>query len=148
MRRALLAWLLLTSLPGVALGADLGRLFLSPTERAIIDAARHGAAQAGDKSSAHSEGAVQARADAPPELPAEAITVDGYIARSAGASTVWINGRAGASGKLVVPAGDGQRVRVPLANGAGQVALKPGQSFDPGSHQVSDAYEQRPPAHE
>lgn len=128
---------------GWAGGAELGRLFLSPAQRAAIDNARHANnREAGQqRSSRHDE----ARSEPLPAAPAptETVTVNGYVSRSAGAPTVWVNGRDAAPGQLSAPARDGQRVRVPLANGAGQVALKPGQSFDSGSRQVSDAYEQR-----
>ena len=129
---------------GLASAGELGRLFLSPADRTAIDAARLRLKSApGMQMSGTDEGASTAR---PPALdvPAETVTVNGYVWRSAGAPTVWINGRDTAPGKLSAPARDGQRVRVPLAHGAGQVALKPGQSFDSGSRQVSDAYEQRP----
>ncbi len=129
---------------GLASAGELGRLFLSPADRTAIDAARLRLKSApGTQMSGPDEGASTAR---PPALddPAETVTVNGYVWRSAGAPTVWINGRDAAPGKLSAPARDGQRVRVALAHGAGQVALKPGQSFDSGSRQVSDAYEQRP----
>ena len=135
--------LLLLLMQGWACGAELGRLFLTPSQRTAIDDARRNLNREHDTTVVvQREGA---SADQPPTavLPAETVTVNGYVSRSAGAPTVWINGRDDAPGKLSPPAHDGQRVRVPLANGAGQVALKPGQSFDPGSHQVSDAYEQR-----
>lgn len=133
---------------GVAGAAELGRLFLSPADRAAINAARERMSSApGMQMSGPDK---DARTEPPPalEVPTETVTVNGYVARSAGAPTVWINGRDTAPGKLSAPARDGQRIRVPLAHGAGQVALKPGQSFDSGSRQVSDAYEQRPRTHE
>ena len=150
MRARFGALLLLILVHGLASGAELGRLFLSAAERAAIDAARQG-----EERVRAMPGAITADHDETPasallEAPAEAVTVNGYIARSAGAATVWINGRDGAPGKLSPPARDGQRVNVPLKGSGGQVALKPGQSFDPESRQVSDAYQQppRPPAAE
>ncbi len=148
MRRMLCAMLLLLA-HGLATGSELGRLFLSPAERAAIDTARHGTERALTTPSSITADGEDTPTGAALEAPAEAITVNGYIARSAGASTVWINGRDGTPGKLSAPAHDGRRVKVPLKGSGGQVALKPGQSFDPGSRQVSDAYQQqRPPAHE
>lgn len=142
--------LVLVLVHGLAGGAELGRLFLSPAERAAIDAARQGAARARAMPAAITADHDETAASALREAPAEAVTVNGYIARSAGAATVWINGRDGAPGKLSAPARDGQRVNVPLKGSGGQIALKPGQSFDPESRQVSDAYQQplRPPAAE
>jgi len=147
MRRAFTGVLLLLMLQGAATAAELGRLFLTPAERATIDAARQHAAEQGRVTPVMDPDLEQATAAAALEAPAEPVTVNGYIARSAGAATVWVNGRDMAPGKLSAPARDGRRVNVPLGGG-GQVALKPGQSFDPGSRQVSDAYQQRPPAHE
>jgi hypothetical protein len=149
--KALACWLMLllgAFSHGGAMGTELGRLFLSPAERAAIDAARHASAEVREVSSADAEHEAARSAEPVAETPAEAVTVNGYIARSAGASTVWVNGRDMAPGKLSAPSRDGRRVHVPLANGAGQVALKPGQSFDPESHQISDAYQQRPPPRE
>ena len=136
--------LLLTALYTGARGAELGRLFLSPADRVAIDMARHSAtvAVAAPDLSSYGAGAPAATtADAAASAP---VTVNGYIARSAGPATVWVNGRDAPSGSLSAAGRDGRRVRVPLGEGAGQVALKPGQSFDPGSRQVSDAYEHRP----
>lgn len=149
MRARFGALLLLMLVQGMASGAELGRLFLSPAERAAIDAARQGVERARAMPGALTADHDETETSALLEAPAEAVTVNGYIARSAGAATVWINGRDGAPGKLSPPARDGQRVNVPLNGSGGQVALKPGQSFDPESRQVSDAYQQqRPPADE
>lgn len=143
MKHAVLAVMLLT-LQGVAYGAELGRLFLSTDERNAIDAARQGSA---DVRQAQAVAApVAEEQSAVVEAPAEPVTLNGYIARSAGAATVWVNGRDRLSGKLAPPARDGQRVKVPLGPSGAEVALKPGESFDPGSRQVTDAYQQRPAA--
>lgn len=147
MTRLLRCALLMLLSHQVANAAELGRLFLGADERAAIDAARLGSAemrQAGAKAQAET-GAAVSETTLPP-APAMPVTVNGYIARSAGAPTVWVNGSDMAPGTLSPPARDGRRVRVPLSDGAGQVALKPGQSFDPGSREVSDAYQHRPPA--
>ena len=143
-----LCLIVLLLMHGLASAGELGRLFLSPADRTAIDAARLRLKSApGTPMSRPDDGARTARPRVLDD-PAETVTVNGYVARSAGAPTVWINGRDTAPGKLSAPARDGQRIRVPLAHGAGQVALKPGQSFDSGSRQVSDAYEQRPRTHE
>lgn len=147
MTRLLRCVLLVLLTQQTASAAELGRLFLGAAERAAIDAARLGSAemrQAG--ANAQQETGAAASEDALPPAPAVPVTVNGYIARSAGAPTVWVNGSDMAPGTLSPPARDGRRVRVPLSDGAGQVALKPGQSFDPGSREVSDAYQHRPPA--
>ena len=124
-------------------GAELGRLFLSPAQRSIIDDARRGLNRERSQQSSAADDAAAAAQPSAATAATETVTVNGFISRSAGAPTVWVNGHSGAAGQLSPPARDGQRVRVPLANGAGQVALKPGQSFNSQSRQVSDAYEQR-----
>jgi hypothetical protein len=147
MTRLLRCALLMLLSQHTASAAELGRLFLGADERAAIDAARLGSAemrQAGAK--VQQDSSTVAGEPALPPAPATPVTVNGYIARSAGAPTVWVNGSDMAPGTLSAPARDGRRVRVPLGDGAGQVALKPGQSFDPGSREVSDAYQHRPPA--
>jgi hypothetical protein len=147
MTRLLRCALLMLLSHQVANAAELGRLFLDADERAAIDAARLGSAemrQAGAK--AQPESSTVAGEPALPPAPATPVKVNVYIARSAGAPTVWVNGSDMAPGTLSPPARDGRRVRVRLSDGGGQVALKPGQSFDPGSREVSDAYQQRPPA--
>ena len=128
---------------GWACGAELGRLFLSPSQRTAIDDARRSFNREPEQPSTGPREDASAEQPSAVELSSETVTVNGYVSRSAGAPTVWVNGHDGAPGKLSPSARDGQRVDVPLANGAGQVALKPGQSFDSGSRQVSDAYEQR-----
>ena len=143
MRRALFATLLCAASLGAA-GEDLGRLFSAPAERAAIDAAREARrAPAAPLDAAEFEAVDHASPATAPEVEPtpEAVTVNGYVARSAGPATVWVNGSDAASGRLTPPRDDGRRVQVPL--GGGQVTLKPGQSFDPGTRRVSDAYEQR-----
>ncbi len=138
--------LLLLVVTGAAPAAELGRLFLTPSERQAIDAALAarrqpvGASQAPRTTTAAREDAASAPPSAATPGP---VTVNGYVARSAGPPTVWVNGSDAAAGRLSPPRADGRRVAVPL--GAGQVSLKPGQSFDPDTRRVSDAYEQ--PAH-
>lgn len=146
MTRALVCGLLWLAMQGMAQAAELGRLFLTPADRAAIDAARHGSAEVrAAQAEAMQETPVEERA-VTLEPPLEPVTVNGYIARSAGAATVWVNGRDAAPARLTPPGRDAQRVKVPLGRDGTQVTLKPGQSFDPGSRRVSDAYQQRPAA--
>lgn len=127
--------------------ADLGRLFLSPAERAALDRARRAAATPLVVAPV-AEPAPLAPLDQAPVPPPAPLAVDGLVARSAGAPTVWVNGVEAGTGELDaagLDAGrirvDGARVRVPLASGGG-VMLKPGQRFDPATESVSDAYQQ------
>jgi hypothetical protein len=60
--------------------------------------------------------------------------VDGFVRRSEGPSTVWVNGM---RADEAVPGSDA-RVSVPLGQGAGRVRLKPGETLDRGSGEVRD----------
>ncbi|MGE0875450.1 MAG: hypothetical protein AB7O31_12345 [Burkholderiales bacterium] len=76
---ALCALLAVLVLPG-AQAQELGRLFLTPDERAALDARR--AAKLPDKPAAAA-------------VVASPVTrIDGYVQRSGGPSTVWVNGEA------------------------------------------------------
>lgn len=108
---------------------ELGRLFFTPDQRAALDARR------------------KARV---PDKPAAAAVVvspttrlDGYVQRSFGPSTVWVNGeglletspeapRIGATRR-----GDG-RVSIGVGESGARVGLKPGETLDRGSGEVRD----------
>jgi hypothetical protein len=112
----------LALLPGPSAAQDLGRLFFTPEERAELDARR------------------RARV---PDKPAAAAVVspttklDGYVKRSDGPSTVWVNGEA-----LPADAGEGPRtgprVFIPIGEGGRRAALKPGEVLDRGTGEVRD----------
>jgi hypothetical protein len=131
--------------------ADLGRLFLSPGERAALDRARQAAALPAPAAPVEMPGERLVEDVEEGGSPLPEVAIDGVVAKRGGGATVWVNGMEAGSGDLD-PLGidaarievDGGRVRVPLAQGDG-IVLKPGQRFDPASARVSDAYE-RPPA--
>ncbi len=110
------------------LGQDLGRLFFTPEQRATLDARR------------------KARV---PDTPAVAVVaspntrVDGFVRRSGGPSTVWVNGEPlGEHGpeapRIVHGASSDPRVSVPVGDGGIRFSLKPGQVLDRGSGEVRD----------
>ena len=147
-----LAVVALCVLPCLAAAAELGRLFLSAAERLELNRLRQSAganpsAAANVGASMGSESAVGAAA--PP--PAGSVTVNGYIVRSAGAPTVWVNGADAGGADLSALGVDSRRIRIdaaqvrlPRTDGSGtHLSLKPGQSFDTDSQHVSDAYERR-----
>jgi hypothetical protein len=107
---------------------DLGRLFFTEEQRAALDARRR--ARTPDKPAA---------AAASPTT-----RVDGYVRRSGGPSTVWVNGESlGVEGRDAPRIESGQRdgrVSVPVGEGQGAVrfSLKPGQVLDRGTGQVRD----------
>jgi hypothetical protein len=118
--RAILVLALLA--PCVTLAQDLGRLFFTPEQRQAFDARR------------------KARM---PDKPAAAVVaspttrVDGFVKRSGGPSTVWVNGEA-----LPEGSGDAPRIApslsVTLGEGGRRTALKPGEVLDRGTGEVRD----------
>jgi hypothetical protein len=130
MSRALLV-LLACLLAAPARAADpLGRLFFTPEQRAALDARR------------------KARV---PDKPAAAVVaspvtrIDGYVKRSQGPSTVWMNGESLGEGapeapRIDAPARDGGdgSVSISVGESGRRVRLKPGESLDRGSGEVKD----------
>ena len=99
---------------------DFGRLFFTPEERAALAARR--AARVPDNPAAA------------PVVASPVTRVDGYVRRSEGPSTVWVNG-----GRVEEASpGSDARVSVPLGQGAGRARLKPGQTLDRGTGEVRD----------
>lgn len=130
--------------------AQLGRLFSKPNERSNLNVLRQNqklktiSAQESLKPEVITE-------SAPAELP-EPITLQGYVRRSDGASTLWINnkavqeestvdkvqiGRLNQSGFSKKGAStEGVDVRIP-ANGK-RVRLKAGQMYEPETNQIKE----------
>lgn len=136
--------LVVAALPAAA--ADLGRLFLGPGERDALDRARYESSVAAPPQPAPARPA-PLEMPREPAVPAQPITVDGYVQRSGGPPTVWINGVDSYQGNLAefgIEARDlaleQARVRVPRAGGD-TLRLKPGQSFDPERARVTESWE-------
>ena len=101
-------FLLLAALPCPA--QELGRLFFTPQQREQLDARRK--ARVPDKPAA-------------PVVASPTTRLDGYVKRSAGPSTVFINGEP-------MPEGSPDTPRI------GGRALKPGEVLDRGTGEVRD----------
>jgi hypothetical protein len=117
---------LVLALPAARCGAqELGRLFFTPEQREALDARRK--ARMPDKPAA--------AAVATPTL-----RLDGYVKRSSGRSTVWVNGEsqneAAAEGPRI--GSSGARVSVGVGETAARVELKPGEVLDRGNGEVRD----------
>ena len=97
---------------------DLGRLFFTPQQRSDLDARRK--ARVPDKPAAAA-------------VVSPVTRVDGYVRRSAGPSTVWINGES-----VTDTPPEGGKVSVPVGEGASRARLKPGESLDRGNGAVRD----------
>ncbi|HWA37072.1 MAG TPA: hypothetical protein VG873_04345 [Burkholderiales bacterium] len=98
----------------------LGRLFLTPEQRQTLDARRK--ARLPDKPAA--------------AVAAPTMRLDGYVKRSGGPSTVWVNGEATDDASRLPSSSDG-RVGVGI-EGGGRVGLKPGETLDRGNGEIRD----------
>jgi hypothetical protein len=117
---ALIATILLAASSGVSHAQQLGRLFFTDDQRAALDARRR--ARVPDKPSAA------------PVVASPTTRLDGFVRRSQGPSTVWVNGE-----QLPENVRPGERsVAVPVGEGGARVELKPGQVLDRSSGEVRD----------
>jgi len=108
--------------PGLCFSQEVGRLFFTPDQRAALDARRK--ARVPDKPAAVTVASPTTR-------------VDGFVKRSRGPSTVWVNGEPLPEGAPEAPR-IGPRVSVPLGEGGRRAALKPGEVLDRGTGEVRD----------
>ena len=127
MTRALILLAFIASIPPAS-AQELGRLFFTEEQRAALDARR------------------KARA---PDKPAAATVIspttrlDGYVQRSGGPSTVWVNGEGQLETSPEAPRigatrRDDGRVSVPVGESGARVGLKPGETLDRGTGEVRD----------
>ena len=127
MTRLLLLVAASIALVPVARAQELGRLFFTPDQRAALDARRK--ARSPDKPAA--------------TVISPTTRLDGYVQRSGGPSTVWVNGegqletspdapRIGATRR------DDGRVSVPVGESGARVGMKPGETLDRGTGEVRD----------
>jgi hypothetical protein len=119
MKRAALLLAAMLLLP-CARAQEIGRLFFTPEQRSALDARRR--ARVPDKPAAT------------PMVASPTTRLDGYVQRSQGPSTVWVNG---AAVDEAAPGSD-SRVSVPVGDGGARVRLKPGETLDRGTGEVHD----------
>jgi hypothetical protein len=124
----LLLGLWLTAAASASGAQEFGRLFFTPEQRAALDARR--------------KARVPDRPAATPAAASPTTRLDGYVVRSGGRSTVWVNGEPlqdGSAEALRDPnrSGDG-RVRVPAGDGGARIGLKPGEVLDRGTGELRD----------
>jgi hypothetical protein len=122
----LLAFLLIVLINN-AQAEDFGRLFFTPEQRAALDARRK--ARVPDRPAVTSVVSPTTR-------------LDGYVKRSGGRSTVFVNGEALLEGTTDAPVVDPERRggRVPVSGGEGRprVELRPGEVLDRDTGAVRD----------
>lgn len=113
----------------VARAEALGRLFLTPEQRSALDARR------------------KARLpDTPQAVVVESPTtrIDGFVTRSSGNSTIWVNGKAVGEGaqqerlRVRPRRADPSRVTIEVGEGERKIDMKVGQSLDRATGEVSD----------
>lgn len=121
---------------GTAVGAELGRLFFTPAQRATLDTMR-------EKNIGKE--AVSEKEPAPP-LPRN-VTLDGVVRRSDGKNTVWLNSRAVTApkaGDLGVSTGkNDNRVRLRVPESGRSIDLKVGQTAEIVSGTIAENYARR-----
>lgn len=127
MRRAALAALLLLLAAPPAAAQALGRLFYTPEQREALDARRR--ARLPDKPAA--------------AAPSPTTRLDGYVRRSSGRSTVWVDGEA--MNENVQPEGmqlrrgqDPSRVTVVIGEDGRRIEMRVGQTLDRATGELKD----------
>ena len=117
---ALLISVLLGAFGSTCHAQQLGRLFFTDDQRAALDARRK--ARVPDKPAAA------------PVVASPTTRLDGFVKRSDGPPTVWVNGE-----PLPENVRPGDRtVSVPVGDSGTRVELKPGQVLDRGTGEVKD----------
>lgn len=127
MKALLLAVACLLATP-TAGAQELGRLFFTPEQRAALDARRR--ARVPDKPAAQTTVSPTTR-------------LDGYVKRSDGPSTVWVNGEglletSPEAPRIGAARRDDGRVSVPVGESGSRIGLKPGEVLDRGTGEVRD----------
>jgi len=127
MTRALIFLAFIASIP-TASAQELGRLFFTEEQRAALDARR--------------KARMPDRPTRPAAVASPTTRVDGYVRRSGGPSTVWVNGESlGVEGSDAPRIESGRRegrVSVPVGDAAVRFSLKPGQVLDRGTGEIRD----------
>lgn len=110
----------------------LGRLFYTSEQRARMDVARQ-----------HER---SVRIDEVESVPQSTnILLNGFITRSDGKSTLWINNRLQNEASPSATVGKGGEVRIATPSAKQPVPLKVGQSIDMSSGEVEEVYRRTPP---
>lgn len=123
MRPFLLFAVLLAAAPA-APAQELGRVFFTPEQRATLDARRK--ARVPDKPAAATVASPTTR-------------LDGYVRRSRGPTTVWVNGESVPENAPEAPRLQEDRgVSINVGESGRRTTLKPGETLDRGNGEVRD----------
>jgi hypothetical protein len=124
--------LLVTIFCTAAAGAEMGRLFFTPTQRATLDSAR--------KQNVRTEIDNGTPEDVAP--PPQNITINGLVRRSDGKTTVWVNNQMVTeqrpNGVNVVPYKNGNRVKLSTPDSGHSVDLRVGQTLEINSGTIQE----------
>jgi hypothetical protein len=123
---ALLLGAVLAAAAAPCAAEELGRLFFTPEQRSALDARRK--ARMPDRPAATA-------------VAAPTMRLDGYVKRSGGKSTVWLNREAldeGAPESPRIPRGADDRVSLPVGESRERIHMKPGETLDRGNGEVRD----------
>jgi hypothetical protein len=129
--------------------ADIGRLFFTPQERATFEKIRREqvAGPAVQLPEIPSEAPIEEFSTGPEPLK-PTITIDGFVQRSNGLTTLWVNRENSYDGNMSASQIDaltthihGAKVHLTPLGEHTRVRLKSGQSYDPNTTVVTDVYE-------
>jgi hypothetical protein len=120
----LLALALLLAAAAPAAAQELGRLFFTPDQRAALDARRK--ARVPDKPAAATVASPTTR-------------MDGFVRRSGGPTTVWVNGESVPENSPESPRlQQGGGVSINVGESGRRQSLRPGETLDRGNGEVRD----------
>lgn len=127
---------------GTAAGAEFGRMFFTPAQRAALDTFR----KLNIRNATVSDDDIDKDLTPPPAVP-EHMSVNGVVRRSDGRNTVWINQRAigaqQAAGIKVAPGKDDNRVKLTVPKSGHSFDLKVGQTVEILSGTIEEGYSRR-----
>jgi len=132
------------AMPAAAADSSLGRLFFTPSQRALLDVARSQRTRVTVATEA-TEATVEVSEPVP-----QTITYDGMVRRSDGQTTVWLNNRPVDDRKPVDESMIIRQVRpdgavtLEVPQASRRVDLKVGQSVEVLSGSIGEGYRQRP----
>lgn len=145
MTARLLALIVLMAGAGAAAGAEFGRMFFTPAQRAALDSFR--------KQNIQSAIVIEDDRDKdlvvapPPPSGPEHMSVGGMVRRSDGKNTAWINNRAVEAGQpggvTVAPGKNDNRVKLTAPQSGRSFELKVGQTVDVTSGTIEESYARR-----
>lgn len=140
----LVALIVLMAGAGTAAGADFGRMFFTPSQRAALDTFRKLNIQ---RAIVTEEDRDKDLVIAPPPSGPERMSVGGIVRRSDGKNSVWINNRAVEAGQPggvnVVPGKNDNRVKLTAPQSGRSFELKVGQTVELQSGTIEEGYARR-----